>query len=72
MENEKQLYRILAQKEGFTATIETKEITFEEAKEVAMKQIKMIDEDLNFKPFVVLPITTQVRYETGCINFCPR
>lgn len=73
MTNEKQLYRIYAQKEGITMIGHTDEITQEEITKAATNLLMTaLDEKLDMQPFVVLPITTKERFDTGCINFCPR
>lgn len=70
---EKMIYRLLAQKEGITITAETKEMTMEEAKATAIAEVLVnVDKTLDFQPFVALPVTTQERWDAGCINFCPR
>ena len=69
---EKQIYKILAQKEGVTLTANTHEVTYDEAQKIADKFINSIHKDVKFETFVVLPMTTKERYDSGFINFCPR
>jgi hypothetical protein len=71
---EKMMYRIIAQKEGITITAETSnDVTFEEAKNTAVVDVLSgVDKVVNFQPFVAIPITTKERWEDKTINFCPR
>ena len=69
---EKQIYKILAQKDGVTLTANTHEVTYDEAQKIANKFISEIHKDITFEPFVVLPVTTKERWDSGFINFCPR
>lgn len=63
------LYRIIAQREGLTITAETKEISFKEAKKAALSHVQHPEQ---FQPYVLMPLTTQERWDSGYINFCPR
>lgn len=71
---EKQLYKIIAQKEGITITATTSEdVTFDEAKNIAITSVLGgVDKLIEFEPMVLIPITTKERWEYGTINFCPR
>lgn len=71
--DEKQMYRIYAQKEGLTAKFDTNETTVKEIKETVV-DIVLGDPEKSkeYQRYVVLPITTKERWEEGCINFCPR
>ena len=71
---EKQIYRIIAQKEGITITAETLgEMTMEEATKTAIADVLGgIDKAVKFQPFIAVPITTEERWKAGYINFCPR
>ncbi len=67
---EKCIHKVVAQKEGITITAITgSDVTFEEAKSIAKKEVLNGDD---YQPFVVLPITTQERWDDKAINFCPR
>lgn len=74
MEKDKQIYKLLAQKDGVTITANTSNaVTFDEAKEIAINSVLGgVDKAVSFEPVVVLPVTTQERWEDGYINFCPR
>ena len=71
---EKQIYRIIAQKGGITVTAETShEMTMEDATKTAIADVLGgVDKAINFQPYVALPITTEERWKAGYINFCPR
>ena len=73
MSEEKELYRILAQRDGLTITVEMREEhTFDELKErVLCEEIFNVTLD-KCQPFVIQPLTTKERWEEQCINFCPR
>lgn len=71
--DEKLMYKIIAQKEGITITAETNELTFDEAKKVAIAEVLLeTDKAVSYQPFVLLPMTTNERWNERCINFCPR
>lgn len=74
MNEEKKLHRIIAQKEGITITATTShDMTIKEVEESAVASVLGgVDEQVNFKHFIVLPITTEERWNEGAINFCPR
>lgn len=74
IKEEKQIYRIIAQKQGITITAETSiEMTMEEAENTAVAEVLGgVNQLINLKHFVALPITTEERWKAGHINFCPR
>ncbi len=71
---EKQIYRVIAQKEGITITAEmAREMTKKEAVEAAINEVLGgADKVVDFQPCIAVPITTQERWNKGYINFCPR
>ena len=72
--DKKVVYRILGQRDGVTMTAETSnELTFDEAKEVAIDGLfGGVNNLIGLQPFVLMPITTKERWSEGSINFCPR
>lgn len=73
MTEEKQVYRIIAQKEGITITAETScDMTYQEAKETALAHVlTATDKEMKYEPFIALPLTTKERWDQKFINFCP-
>lgn len=70
-DEEKKMYRAIAQKNGITITADTgKDMTEEEARKACILEI--LKDKVDFEPFIVFPLTTKERWENRCINFCPR
>lgn len=73
-EEEKMIYRIVAQREHMTITADTvEELTMDEAEKTAIANVLGgVNALVGLKPFVALPITTKERWDAGKMNFCPR
>lgn len=75
MSNENELiYRIISQVEGLTIEVQTTPLpSKKEAVAIGIGEIERVGLQTNaVQPCVALPITTQERWDSLCINFCPR
>ena len=73
MNDDTMLYRILAQTETITlSSMTNKDVSFEKAKEIGKKDVLLGKDVVTYEPCVVVPVTTQERWEERTINFCPR
>lgn len=69
MTKTKQIYRIIGQDGGVTIAAHTAhDVTKEEAADIAKNELFKAKQI----PFVILPLTTEDRWQDGSINFCPR
>lgn len=73
-EEEKLLFRAIAQKEHITITADiNQDMTYDEARAEFTKEIFRDGASLtDVKPFYLQPINTKEKYDAGAISFCPR
>lgn len=66
---EKMIYKVMAQKDGYTITAQTEQLKFDDAIQAATL---LISRETDLRPFVLIPVSTKKRWQEGTINFCPR